>query len=148
MPSKGYDTYPRICTWAIFDDGVHETPITIYNTHLPLIFNFLGKKKAIQVLLNRIGADTMKPLIVAGDFNACPKSPVWQALYAAGFLYGGDGRASVHTLTIPTVCIDGICTRGPLRVSSYAYVRTHHGLLYPSDHFGVSMVCERTSLHP
>ena len=96
-------------------------------------------------------ADVEGPVVIAGDFNSGPGSPVWRRLAEAGFADGWVGRGAGATSgqaedlrNHPGILadrIDGVFVRGMQPVAAavlgdLATDRTPGGL-WPSDHAGV-----------
>ncbi len=136
-PSRGYDLYPRICTWGRFKYLSDPRPFTVYNTHLPLAFNLSGKRKALAVLLAQVHAAGAGPKVVAGDFNSGPRSRVWRTLYRAGFQTVPNPQPTTHWLGVPLFCYDAIFFTRDWRINRYGVVPGQRHRPYPSDHFGV-----------
>lgn len=85
--SKGWDAaFPRICTWAQFEDKITRRHFWMFNLHL----DHVGKQarsESAKILLRRIeeicGDD---PYVLTGDFNVDEKSEVYVELLQSGKL--------------------------------------------------------------
>lgn len=136
---------PRMVNWALFqriDDGRR---FYLFNTHLPYRDEDEDARvRGARLLAERIAslpADV--PVVVTGDFNAGPDSPVHaqatatlqDAWEVAGERAGPD--ATFHDFTgTPTKRIDWILVRG-FGVASVRTIDASEGDRYPSDHFPV-----------
>ncbi|AIF49518.1 endonuclease/exonuclease/phosphatase family protein [Dyella japonica] len=137
--------YPRMVTWALFEDKANGRTFYYYNTHLPYREeDEPARVKGAKEILGRFAKlPTNAPFILTGDLNADASSPTY-ALFAKALT---DTRAvapkvegpekTFHDFTgIPTQRIDFIFERGfvPTR---FATVTTQQDGRYPSDHFPV-----------
>lgn len=137
--------FPRLVTWARFERAVDGATFTFYNTHFPYRdVDEPARMRAADLIRKRLAAlppDTI--VILTGDFNTTPDSPVHTTLtaglsdawLAAPERSGPEG--TFHGFTgDPQRRIDWILSRG-LRVIRASTVATHAQERYPSDHFPV-----------
>lgn len=149
--SKGWDaSYNRVCTYALFKDIKNGHECWMFNTHLDNIGE-IARTKGLELILSRIRlANTRKlPVILTGDFNSEPGTPVIQLLkkqmidsreVSVEKPFGPEGSFNEFkydktvTRLIDYIFISKNCH---WEVSKYAILsdaRDHH---YPSDHFPV-----------
>jgi endonuclease/exonuclease/phosphatase family metal-dependent hydrolase len=139
VPSKEWDMYPRICTWGKFKEKTRNREFYIFNTHLPLVFNPSGRKKALGVIAQKIHSLPKAPMILTGDFNSIPQSATWKSIYALGFQKNPHVKIThAPVLHIPLVCFDAIFTTPEFIVQNYRLLKH----LRASDHFGVAAEIE------
>lgn len=137
--------FPRMVTWAEFQDKATSRRFYYFNTHLPYREQDEDlRERGAKIILKRIAGMTGSlPVILSGDFNSTPDKPTYAIL--TGVLK--DARATApspqgpeatyHGFTgKPAQHIDWILYRG-LEVKHVRTVTTHHGKVYPSDHFPV-----------
>jgi endonuclease/exonuclease/phosphatase family metal-dependent hydrolase len=136
-PSRGYDMYPRICTWGKFRDNGSGKDFLVFNVHLPLFFNLWGKRKATKALLRKIALFEDLPMILAGDFNSGPGSRVWRMIYDSGFERIPDAGPTCHVGGRPMFTFDAIFPTKEWDIKKYEMLKDNRHSLYPSDHFGV-----------
>lgn len=138
---------PRMVTWAEFQDRRSGRRFYFYDTHFP--YQDGAKAEAIrercaeeiQQHLARLPASL--PFILTGDFNTGPDSRTHALLTEtlrdarisaprhegpAGTFHGFTGHADKR--------IDWILYRG-VKADAVRTITTHHGKVYPSDHFPV-----------
>lgn len=85
--SKSFGSaFPRLCTWAIFEIRKSSERILVVNTHLDHVL-METREKQTEVLITEISKINKNnhPLIIMGDFNAGPDSPVREKLINAPF---------------------------------------------------------------
>ncbi len=138
--------YPRMVTWARFRLR-HEGGIFDYfNTHFPYRDEDVrARMLSADEIMQRIGKlPSGLRVILAGDFNCAPDSPVHakltRSLHDAWMEAGSrSGPAKTfHNFTgNPDRRIDWILTRG-FKARAVSTVTTHEGASYPSDHFPVA----------
>jgi len=137
--------YPRMVTWALFEDRPSGRRFYAFNTHLPYREqDEAARVKGAREILARLAAlPAGVPIVLTGDFNTGPDSPTYallaHALADARVIAARvEGPAmTFHDFTgVPNRRIDYIFVRG-FRVERYATVTTHDGARYPSDHFPV-----------
>lgn len=137
--------FPRMVTWALFERIADHRRFYLFNTHLPYREQDTDARvRGVNAVMARVDALPKDiPVIVTGDFNNPPVGPVYGAIaahltdarIAAPRRAGPD--ATFHAFTgTPDQRIDWIFFRG-LRALHTETVTTHHGALYPSDHFPV-----------
>ncbi len=137
--------FPRMVTWAEFQDKATNRRFYYFNTHLPYREKDEDlREHGAKIILKRIAGMTGPlPVILSGDFNSTPDKPTYAIL--TGVLK--DARATApspqgpeatyHGFTgKPAQHIDWILYRG-LEVKHVRTVTTHRGKVYPSDHFPV-----------
>lgn len=145
--------YPRMVTWAVFMQKASGERFYLYNTHLPYRpEDAAARRRAAQEILAHIKARPGKlPVLLIGDFNDVPGSPTYRLL--TGYLRDARVTAPVrngpdatfHGFTgKPDRRIDWILSRG-WRALSDTTVTTHQGPRFPSDHFPVIAVLQRTA---
>jgi endonuclease/exonuclease/phosphatase family metal-dependent hydrolase len=86
VPSKGWDAaLNRICTYALLQSKYNGKKLWILNTH----FDHIGKEArqySAQLLIEKFAEFTQivnAPMLLLGDFNAEPDSPVYLLLKAS-----------------------------------------------------------------
>lgn len=137
--------FPRMVTWALFEQIASGRRFYLYNTHLPYrTEDEPARSRGAREILTRLQAlPADVPVVLTGDFNTGPGSQTHALL--TGLL--ADARmqapehagpdATFHNFTgTPDERIDWILTRG-FRALSADTVTTHEGARYPSDHFPV-----------
>lgn len=137
--------YPRMVTWARFRLRDGGGSFDYFNTHFPYRPEDLrARMLSADEIMQRIGKlPSTARVILAGDFNGAPDSPVYAKL--TGILHDAwttaasrSGPAKTfHNFTgNPDQRIDWILTRG-FKAIAVQTVTTHDGARYPSDHFPV-----------
>lgn len=137
--------YPRMVTWALFEDIKTGRTFYYYNTHLPYQEkDEPARVKGAKEILARLAAlPKDAPFILTGDLNTDASSPTYALLTKTL----KDARATApkvegpektfHNFTgNPDQRIDFIMTRG-FASTYYATVTTQQDGRYPSDHFPV-----------
>ena len=149
--------WPRRCTAGRYLDIDSGRELWHFNTHLD--FGELAQVNGAAVVLRKVGELAgSAPVVLTGDFNAFPRSPVWRLLTGAEKLGGvsGDFKDSWYELNgdrpAPTYHgfgknpmpdrIDWILYRGPLRAVESKVLVAPKGDPYPSDHFPVTATFE------
>ena len=136
-PSAGFDICPRICTWGKYRKIVGGNTFFVCNTHLPLSFNWSGKKKATHVLLNFIHKFMSGPVLLVGDFNSGPGSIPREQIHRAGFDEAGILKYTQHFYGVPLASIDAVYVNKFWNAESYTTIIANDGFVYASDHLGV-----------
>jgi endonuclease/exonuclease/phosphatase family metal-dependent hydrolase len=141
------EEYNRVCTWVRLKEKASGRALRVGNTHFPLVPE--AREKAARLVVERLkGGAAAEPLILAGDFNSGPDSPVWKAFAEAGLVNteksaGKEpGTATFHKMGIGLVCLDAVFASDAWKVREH---RVTSGVLkgvYPSDHFGVAAVLD------
>jgi len=137
--------YPRMVTWARFRLRDGGGTFEYFNTHFPYRPEDVRPRMlSANEILQRIGK--LPPgarVILAGDFNCAPDTPVHAKLTAnlhdawmqAGS-HSGPAKTFHNFTGNPDQRIDWILTRG-FKALAVRTVTTHDGARYPSDHFPV-----------
>lgn len=137
--------YPRMVTWAHLRLRDGGGTFDYFNTHFPYRPEDVRPRMlSAHEIIQRIGKlPSGARVILAGDFNCGPDSPVHAALtrrlndawITAASRSGPD--ETFHNFTgIPDQRIDWILSRG-FKVISARTIASHEGERYPSDHFPV-----------
>lgn len=137
--------YPRMVTWALFEQAASGRRFYYYNTHFPYRDqDEAARTLAAQEILDRLNALPANiPVVLTGDFNSSPDRPdhalLTDLLHDAWI--NADSRsgptATFHNFTgTPDHRIDWILYRG-FHASSVQTITEHEGTRYPSDHFPV-----------
>jgi len=137
--------YPRMVTWARFRLRDGGGTFEYFNTHFPYRPEDVRPRMlSANEILQRIGK--LPPgarVILAGDFNCAPDTPIHAKLTAnlhdawmqAGS-HSGPAKTFHNFTGNPDQRIDWILTRG-FKALAVRTVTTHDGARYPSDHFPV-----------
>lgn len=92
--SRGWDAWPRICTWVYLTDNTTGRGFYVYNVHLAAFFASGARKKSTELLAERVAArKTNDPFIVMGDFNMKSTSSAMEVFLNA------DGQTSYARMT-------------------------------------------------
>lgn len=136
--------FPRMVTYGLFKEKGREAPFYFINTHLDHV-SPEARLKGARIISNHFFPFN-QPMILVGDFNEPPDSPVYWEFLGAGsplrdtwrdFNPPGeeaptqhlfDGRPRGHR-------IDWILVTPPFRVRQALIVTDHQDGRYPSDHF-------------
>lgn len=79
--SKGWDSLPRVVTWAEFRSRTGKESFFVFNTHLG--FTREHRQKSIPLLRNQIAKVAGDaPVVLTGDFNMMADSGQYRALVA------------------------------------------------------------------
>jgi len=142
IPSRFPDSrWPRQCTIGLFRRD--ERSFACANTHLD--FDPEVQRRSAEVILGHLLAlPANAPLVLAGDFNATPRSACHRVFESAGFKNVCDSSESgtFHGFSGKTRggCIDWILYRGKLSLVQTGIDRAKYAGRYPSDHFAVRAV--------
>lgn len=137
--------YPRMVTWAHFRLRDGGGTFDYFNTHFPYRPEDVhARMLSANEILQRIGTlPAGAKVILAGDFNAGPDTPVHARLvqnlhdaWTAAASHSGPEKTFHNFTGIPDQRIDWILSRG-FKVLSVHTITTHDGAHYPSDHFPV-----------
>lgn len=137
--------YPRMVTWARFRLRHGGGTFDYFNTHFPYRPEDVhARMLSAAEILQRIGKlPATAQVILAGDFNCAPDSPVHAALtrglhdaWTAAHSRSGPAKTFHNFTGNPDQRIDWILSRG-FKVMTVHTVTTHDGARYPSDHFPV-----------
>jgi len=139
------NVFPRMVTWALFEDKANGRRFYYYDTHFPYREQDedARTKSAQEILAHLAKLPADAPFVLTGDLNTGPDSRTY-ALFAQRLK---DARAiaprvegpekTFHNFTgTPDQRIDFIFVRG-FRAERYATVTTQQDGHYPSDHFPV-----------
>jgi endonuclease/exonuclease/phosphatase family metal-dependent hydrolase len=135
--------YPRMVTWALFEQRSDGKRFYLFNTHLPYREqDEAARIKGVQAIARRLAAlQAGVPIVLTGDFNTAPDTEVHAVLArtlqdawtTAPRVEGSD--ATFHAFTgTPDRRIDWIFVRG-VQLESITSVTTRWNHRYPSDHF-------------
>ena len=137
--------YPRMVTWALFEQRSDGKRFYFFNTHLPYREqDEAARVKGANAIAQRIAAlPANVPVVLTGDFNTTPDSDVHAVLArtlqdawtTAPRVEGSDATFHGFTGTADRR-IDWIFVKGVTLVSATS-VTTRWHQRYPSDHFPV-----------
>jgi endonuclease/exonuclease/phosphatase family metal-dependent hydrolase len=143
--SKSWDSaFPRLVTYGLFQEETRGLPFYFINTHLDHISSEARLQGARMIRDYFLPLN--KPLILVGDFNEPPDSPVYDQLLGRGIPLVDTWR-TIHPLgeDPPTQHgfdghprgsrIDWILLTPPFRVLKAVIVTDNQDGRYPSDHF-------------
>ncbi|PKM09391.1 MAG: endonuclease [Gammaproteobacteria bacterium HGW-Gammaproteobacteria-4] len=137
--------FPRMVTWARFRLRDGGGTFDFFNTHFPYRDQDVrARMLSADAIMQRIGRlPSTARVILAGDFNSGPDTPVYAKLTRAlddawAMAASRSGPAETfHNFTgNPDRRIDWILTRG-FATRAARTIATHDGARYPSDHFPV-----------
>lgn len=148
--SKGWDAkFPRVCTYALFEDKRSDQKFWVFNTH----FDHKGEEsrtESARLILKKIKEINTEdnPVILLGDFNLEPNSKSIRILSEAmndskkistKVNFGPEGTFNEFEFQKPVKKrIDYIFTsKNNIEVIKYAVLSDSEELTYPSDHFPV-----------
>lgn len=135
--------YPRMVTWALFEQRSDGKRFYLFNTHLPYREqDEAARVKGAQAIARRLATlPAGVPVVLTGDFNTAPDTEVHAVLAqtlqdawtTAPRVEGSE--ATFHAFTgTPDRRIDWIFVRG-VQLESITSVTTRWNRRYPSDHF-------------
>lgn len=154
-PSKGWDAaYPRICTYALFEDQQTGEKFWYFNTH----FDHIGDKarkesaKLIWKKIQELNSEDL-PAILSGDFNLEPDTESIRYLsekmddskaISEGVVFGPEGTFNGYEFDKPvTRRIDYIfLSHEDFKVLKFGVISSSKDLRYPSDHLPVMVKLE------
>jgi len=137
--------YPRMVTWARFRLRHGGGTFDYFNTHFPYRDQDVrARMLSADEIMQWIGKlPSTARVILAGDFNCGPDSPVYAKLtrtlhdaWAVATSRSGPAKTFHNFTGNPDRRIDWILTRG-FRTRAARTITTHEGARYPSDHFPV-----------
>ncbi|MGH8158082.1 MAG: endonuclease/exonuclease/phosphatase family protein [Rhodanobacter sp.] len=137
--------YPRMVTWARFRLRDGGGTFDYFNTHFPYRpEDVRARMLSAGEIMQRIGKlPSTARVILAGDFNCGPDSPVYAKLtgmlhdaWTAAASRSGPAKTFHNFTGNPDQRIDWILTRG-FKTIAVQTITTHDGARYPSDHFPV-----------
>jgi endonuclease/exonuclease/phosphatase family metal-dependent hydrolase len=150
VPSKGWDAaLNRICTFALFESKYDSKKLWVLNTH----FDHIGAEARLhsaELLIEKFAEFTQvvnAPLLLLGDFNAEPNSPVYSMLKAT-FQDLSCSKRHRELCSEPTYnaftlavaddkIIDYFFGSPELIPIQYKVLQTPFERSYPSDHFAL-----------
>jgi endonuclease/exonuclease/phosphatase family metal-dependent hydrolase len=148
LPSKGWDAaLNRICTYALLQSKYDGKKKWILNTH----FDHIGeeaRQHSAQLLIEKFAEFTQivnAPILLLGDFNAEPESPVY-LLLKASFQDLSCSKRHRELCSTPTFnaftlsetddkIIDYFFGSAEIISMKYKVMQTPYDRSYPSDHF-------------
>ncbi|TBW28285.1 endonuclease/exonuclease/phosphatase family protein [Gramella sp. KN1008] len=153
-PSKGWDAaFPRICTYALFEDQGSGKKFWVFNTH----FDHRGKKarlesaKLILTKMEEINTAGL-PAILMGDLNLESNTKAIRLItdelrdsrkIAKKVAFGSEGTFNGYKFHEPvTRRIDYIFVNYKVEVLKYGVLTDSKDQKYPSDHFPVLIMAE------
>jgi endonuclease/exonuclease/phosphatase family metal-dependent hydrolase len=132
----------RICTWVRLRERQNGRFIRVYNTHLYLTES--ARLAAARIILARIDeGDPADAVLVAGDFNAPPKTPSRLLFEKAGLMSSDElignapGASTYQFYGIRLKSLDDVLVNRGWHVESRHVLDVKPGNTFPSDHFGV-----------
>jgi len=152
--SKGWDAdYPRIVTWARFQDALSKKTFYHFNTH----FDHRGTRARLEsakFLIAQISKIAGKSkTVVTGDFNAKEDTNVYQILtgktetgvfrltdaryVSENAHFGGNSTFNEFKELVPDMKIDYIFVSGGVRVIEHGILSDRWDGLWASDHLPV-----------
>ncbi|MCG9970773.1 endonuclease/exonuclease/phosphatase family protein [Christiangramia crocea] len=153
-PSRGWDAaYPRVCTYALFEDKESGEKFWVFNTH----FDHRGKKARLEsakLILTKIAEINSAglPAILMGDLNLEPDTRAIQLIadklrdsrnVARNVSFGSEGTFNGYEFHEPvTRRIDYIFVNDKVEVLKYGVLTDSKDQKYPSDHFPVLIKAE------
>jgi endonuclease/exonuclease/phosphatase family metal-dependent hydrolase len=151
-PSKGWDAaLNRICTYALLQSNYDGKKLWVLNTH----FDHLGvnaRQQSAQLLIEKFAAFTQivnAPILLLGDFNAEPDSPVYLLLKTSFQDLSCSKRHrelcseptfNAFTLTVADdKIIDYFFGSSGLVSLQFNVLKKPFERSYPSDHFPIAL---------
>lgn len=149
--SKGWDAaYIRICTYVLLQERKTKAAFWVFNTHLDHQ-GVVARTRGIALILVKMKEvnRTNHPVILMGDFNSEPASPLLINLkkvmtdssdVSEAKPFGPSGTFNGFKFNEPvTRLIDYVFISDPSRmiVKKYAVLSDSNNLKYPSDHLPV-----------
>ena len=136
--------FPRMVTYGLFQEPRRDRDFYFLNTHLDHI-SAAARLQGARMIRNYF-FPLRRPIILVGDFNEPPDSPVYQELLQGGSPLKDSWREvkppAVEATTqhafdgVPRGSrIDWILTSPDFAVRRVAIVNDHQNGRYPSDHF-------------
>jgi endonuclease/exonuclease/phosphatase family metal-dependent hydrolase len=136
--------FPRMVTYGLFQERGRRQAFYFLNTHLDHI-SAEARLEGARLIRERF-FPLGKPMILAGDFNEPPESPVYRQFLGEGSRLTDTWR-TLHPPGVEAATqhlfdgcprgarIDWILVSPPFRVKSAAIVTDNQEGRYPSDHF-------------
>ena len=147
-PSMGWDAgCKRTATWALMKDKGTGNRFFFVNTHLDHV-GAEARKNGLKLILDRIGEMNTDglPVVLAGDFNAAPDSPVLKELdkvmtSARKDAIKTDNSGTYHNWGKASDMIDHIYFSGFSLCSEFQTVtKKYSDRKFISDHYPVTAV--------
>lgn len=147
-PSKGWDAaYNRTATWALMKEKKTGKKFYFVNTHLDHI-GVLAQKNGLALIVERIASINKKslPIVLTGDFNITPDSPVLKdlntkMLSAQDTAKETDERDTFNGWGKKSLKIDYIYYSGFSKCLQFEVVsKTYADIPFISDHFPITSV--------
>ena len=143
--------YPRMATWAKFQDLRTRKPFYIINTHLDHQSELARQKGAELIVKTADSFDADVPILLTGDFNSKQGGYSYEIFIEKGNMSDAivnaemkvhDELGTIHHFTDPTGGgkdnkIDWILYRGEAAVLRGEVVTFQAEGVYPSDHYPV-----------
>jgi endonuclease/exonuclease/phosphatase family metal-dependent hydrolase len=139
--------------WVSVDVELAQATLRFITTHLEVPSSAAGAEAQLRQADELLAgpADTARPVVLAGDFNARPGRPAYQSLRAGGFedAWTGaesdrrDGHTCCHAMPLDDPesglrsRVDLILTRGALTAKEVYVIDEFRSGLWASDHAGV-----------
>jgi endonuclease/exonuclease/phosphatase family metal-dependent hydrolase len=149
-PGKGWDAaHARVVTMArLRTTAGHPRDFLIMNCHLDH-FGRIAKKKSVELLGDILGGlEANLPVVLMGDFNFSPRSPLYHELLLKSHLQDSATDAVTHKTNaektwrgvigsgLGKARLDYLFSRN-MSVKNYRVPREKMGAPFPSDHFPV-----------
>lgn len=137
--------FPRMVTWAEFQDKTSGKRFYYYNTHFPYRdqAEAVRERCANEIIERMAKLPQSLPFILTGDFNTTPDSAAYAKLtqslhdaWTSAAAQHGPAQTYHGFTGKPTKRIDWILYRG-LKAEDVHTVTTHEGKVFPSDHYPV-----------
>lgn len=131
---------PRVCTEAVFEDLKTSCLFRVVNVHLDHQEE-MARIKGVELILNRLHAPEGFPdipVIVAGDFNAPPKSPEVRAMKGFADASAGCGGTfhDFGKIRVPEKIDYVFISPGLMQEKAERFMDCQNGV-YLSDHYPV-----------
>lgn len=141
--------YPRTVSWARLACRSTGAVLTSVNTHFDYVPTAIdGDAQCLRQWLDQVVPQT--PVILTGDFNTEKGSETYRLLTNGNMLIDTFRQVHPHESDAITFhafgqpeaseAIDWILVSNHFRIIDAQIDRTHHGALYPSDHYPVTAV--------
>ncbi len=148
-PSIGWDAaYPRICTYALFENYDNHDNFWVFNTHLDHLGD-TARIESVKLIQEKISDLTRRrdPVILTGDFNFTPEDPPYEIAIkelddsrerSVLSPYGPEGTFNDFDINSELDRrIDFIFVNKNIVVNKYGVISDTKNRRYPSDHLPV-----------